>query len=33
MSDTPPLLEARYLAIAAGGLTLFSGLACEVRAG
>ena len=33
MSDTPPLLEARNLAIAAGGRTLCSGLAFEVRAG
>ena len=33
MNDTPPLLEARNLAIAAGGRTLCSGLAFEVRAG
>ena len=33
MSDTHPLLEARNLAIAAGGRTLCSGLAFEVRAG
>ena len=33
MTNTPPLLEARSLAIAAGGRTLCTGLAFEVRAG
>jgi iron complex transport system ATP-binding protein len=33
VNDTPPLLEARHLAIAAGGRTLCTGLAFEVRAG
>jgi len=33
VNDTPPLLDAHNLAIAAGGRTLCSGLAFEVRAG
>jgi iron complex transport system ATP-binding protein len=33
MTNTPPLLEARSLAIAAGGRALCTGLAFEVRAG
>jgi iron complex transport system ATP-binding protein len=33
MTNTPPLLESRSLAIAAGGRTLCTGLAFEVRAG